>query len=100
MSVFFSLLFFFVHLFIFFVYFKSDAAIRVLPLPRSCVGLKRSPGGCGGESSRHAGKGETGADVTVTASSVAWANSCAHTRVRSIDPPPAAAVCVLPGYDV
>lgn len=31
-------------------------------------------------------------DVTVTASSAAWANRCAHTRAGSIDPP-AAAVC-------
>lgn len=42
------------------------------------------------------GAGEGGgwrADVTVTASSAAWANRCAHTRVRSIDPPLVAAVC-------
>lgn len=36
-------------------------------------------------------------DVTVTASSAAWANRCAHTG--SIDPPVCCRVCV-PGYDV
>lgn len=79
--------------------------VRVSSLPRGLRGVETaSVGGCAGaELEREKARGAKGGygrasggwrvDVTVTASSAAWANRCAHTRVRSIDPPLVAAVC-------
>lgn len=61
------------------------------------MGLKSGAGGYGSGRDRR-GEGERRAaggwrvDVTITASSAAWANRCAHTQAGSIDPP-VAAVC-------
>lgn len=82
--------------------------VRVPSLPRGLRGVETaSVGGYAGaekekEETRRVGGAKEGygrasggwrVEVTVTASSAAWANRCAHTRVRSIDPPLVAAVC-------